>query len=182
MVQKELSIADIFISHVEEDAQIALEIARGLYAAGYTVWYYERDSVPGLSYLVQTGQAIEQSHAVVLIITVHLLGSNQVSREVVRAHEAGKPFISVLIQVTHSQFQTRQPLWRQAISSVSSIAIPSESVAAIIPRIVGGLNALGIEAKSQGESQEPRLAEAKSGVLSRAGETAWNNGFATCSN
>jgi hypothetical protein len=57
-------MADIFISHVEEDAQVALEIAQGLEAVGYTVWYYERDSVPGLSYLVQTGQAIEQSHAI----------------------------------------------------------------------------------------------------------------------
>lgn len=163
-------MADIFISHVEEDAQIALEIVRGLEAAGYTVWYYERDSVPGLSYLVQTGQAIEQSRAVLLIITVHSLGSNQVSSEVVRAHEVGKPFIPVLSQVSHSQFQTRQPLWRQAIGSASSIAIPPEGVAAIIPRIVGGLSALGIEGKGKGEGREPRLAEAKPCVLSRVGE------------
>lgn len=163
-------MADIFVSHVEEDAKVALEIAQGLEAAGYTVWYYERDSVPGLSYLVQTGQAIEQSRAVVLIISAHSLGSNQVSSEVVRAHEAGKPFIPVLSQVTHSQFQARQPLWRQAVGSASSIAIPPEGVAVIIPRIVGGLNALGIEGKSKGESREPSLAGVKSGVLSKARE------------
>lgn len=168
MVQKELPIADIFISHVEEDAQVALEIAQGLEAAGYTVWYYERDSVPGLSYLVQTGQAIEQSRAVVLIISVHSLGSNQVSSEVVRAHEAGKPFIPVLSQVTHSQFQARQPLWRQAVGSASSIAIPPEGVEAIIPRIIGGLSALGIEARSKGKSREAELSGVKSSALFKA--------------
>jgi hypothetical protein len=40
---------DIFISHVEEDSAVALQIAHGLEAVGYTTWYYERDSVPGLS-------------------------------------------------------------------------------------------------------------------------------------
>ncbi|MBC7232200.1 MAG: TIR domain-containing protein [Chloroflexi bacterium] len=161
-------MADIFISHVEEDAQVALEIAQGLEAVGYTVWYYERDSVPGLSYLVQTGQAIEQSHAVVLIISVHSLGSNQVSSEVVRAHEAGKPFIPVLSQVTHSQFQIRQPLWRQAVGSASSITIPPEGIAPIIPRIISGLHALGIEAQGKGESREPEPGGVKLSALPRA--------------
>lgn len=147
-------MADVFISHVEKDSKIALEIAQGLEAAGYTVWYYERDSVPVLSYLVQTGQAIEQSRAVVLIISLHSLGSNQVSSEVVRAHEAGKPF-PLLSQITHNQFQSRQPLWRQAVGSASSIAIPPEGVAVIISRIISGLKALGVGAEGKGASQKP---------------------------
>jgi hypothetical protein len=38
---------EVFISHVEEDRDIAIETAQGLEALGYTTWYYERDSLPG---------------------------------------------------------------------------------------------------------------------------------------
>ncbi len=40
----------------------------------------ERDSYPGLSYLIQTGQAIEDSAAVVVIISPSSLGSLQCSK------------------------------------------------------------------------------------------------------
>lgn len=44
-------MSQIFISHIEEEESIATEIARGLEAAGYSVWFYERDSNPGSDYL-----------------------------------------------------------------------------------------------------------------------------------
>jgi hypothetical protein len=72
-------VRDVFISHVEEDAEIAEQIAHALEAAGYTTWYYERNSVPGPSYLVQTGRAIEQSEAFVLKISTHSLGSHNIT-------------------------------------------------------------------------------------------------------
>lgn len=97
-------MSDIFISHVEEDEGIAQEIARGLESAGYTTWYYERKGVPGLSYLVQTGQAIEKSKASVLVISRDSLGSKQITKEVDRAHECDKPFIPLLRDVTHFEF------------------------------------------------------------------------------
>jgi len=132
----------IFISHVEEDGGIAKGIADGLEAAGYNTWYYERDGLPALSYLIQTSKAIEESSAVVLIISVHSLSSHQVEKEVVHAHESGKPFAPVLVDISHAEFQTRQPEWRQAIGSATSIRIPAEGVASILPRIVAGLEAL----------------------------------------
>ena len=59
-------MSDVFISHAEADSDIALEIALGLEEAGYGTWCYEIDSIPGASYLIQTGQAVEQSKAVLL--------------------------------------------------------------------------------------------------------------------
>jgi len=35
----------VFISHVERDAGIATETANGLEAAGYSTWYFERDTL-----------------------------------------------------------------------------------------------------------------------------------------
>jgi hypothetical protein len=49
----------IFISHSEKDLALVNEMARGLEAAGYSTWYFERDVVPGTSYLVRIAQAIE---------------------------------------------------------------------------------------------------------------------------
>ena len=40
----------IFISHIEKDAAVMRQIADGLEAAGYKTWYFERDSLPGLSW------------------------------------------------------------------------------------------------------------------------------------
>ncbi|MBI4347759.1 MAG: toll/interleukin-1 receptor domain-containing protein [Elusimicrobia bacterium] len=134
----------IFISHVGSDEALAVELARGLESAGYQTWYYERDSMPGASYLLQTGQAVEDSAAVVVLVTPRSIGSNQVTKEVVRAHEGSKPFIPVLQGITHAEFQQRQPEWREAMGAAASIQAPAERIGDIVPRIVGGLAVLKI--------------------------------------
>lgn len=149
-------MSDVFVSHVEEDSADALRIADALEAAGYSTWCYERDSIPGPSYLVQTGDAVEQSRAVVVLISRHSLGSRQVTVEVVRGHETRKPFIPVLVGISHVEFTNRQPEWREAMGAATSIMVPREGVAAIVPRILAGLRALGVE--PSGELAEHRVA------------------------
>lgn len=145
-------VGDIFISHVEENSSLAIKIARGLEANGYSAWYYERDSLPGPSYLLQTAHEIEKSQAVVLIISPHSLGSHQVTKEVIRAHESGKPFIPVLSSISHVEFGNRQPEWREALGSATSISVPKAGVDQIIPRILDGLKSLGIAPSEAGTS------------------------------
>ena len=139
------SLDYVFISHVEKDSDIAFEIAQGLEHAGYRTWYYERDSVPGASYLLQTAQAIEQSKAMILLISPHSLNSNQVTKEVIRAHESGKPFIPILCNISHLEFQNRQPEWREAIGSATSITIPEKGIIVILHRLIEGLKLLGVK-------------------------------------
>jgi len=135
----------IFISHIENDSAVAFEIAKGIEKAGYETWYHERDSLPGPSYLVQTSQAIIKSQAVVVIISQAAMSSTQMTKEVVRAHEAGKPFIPVLYGISHFDFKRRQPEWAEALGAAASVLIPTEGTASVIPRIVAGLRELGIE-------------------------------------
>jgi len=137
-------MTSIFVSHVEEDADVALEIALGLEKEGYSTWSYEINSIPGPSYLTQTGQAVEESGAIVVVISPNSLGSRQVTNEVIRAHESNTEFIPILRGITHAEFQTRQPEWREAIGAASSTSIPPEGVAPILPRIITGLRTLGI--------------------------------------
>ena len=55
-------MAQIFISHAEEDARLVSNIADALDAEGYTTWHYKRDILL-LSHLDQTLEAIRQSEA-----------------------------------------------------------------------------------------------------------------------
>src|SRR5262245_21803228 len=82
-----------FISHVAEDRALAMRLAQGLEAAGYTTWYYERDSLPGASYLDQILHALDRSVAVVVLVSPAALASWQVDKEIVQAHERGRPFL-----------------------------------------------------------------------------------------
>ena len=146
-------MSDVFVSHVEEDADIALKITLGLEEAGYATWCYEVDNIPGPSYLLQTGNAIQRAKAIVLVISPHSLGSNQITREVVRGHETGTFFVPVLHDITHEEFQVRQPEWREALGASSSIHISGEVTEYVIRRIVAGLKALGVEAESSPDAE-----------------------------
>jgi len=148
---------DIFISYVEENSDLATTIAAGLEKEGFSSWYYERDSIPGPSYLLQTAREIEAAKAVVVIISPHSLSSHQVTKEVIRGHESGKPFIPVLSEITHVEFGTRQPEWREAIGSATSISVPSAGVAAIVPRILQGVRGLGIQPTGTEGLEAPQI-------------------------
>jgi hypothetical protein len=162
-------MSHVFIAHVEEDADVALQIALGLEEAGYRTWCYEVDSIPGTSYIVRTGEAVEQSQAVVIVISPNSLGSAQVTKEVVRAHESAKHFIPILRDITHAEFQKRQPEWREAIGSATSIRIPSEGVATIVPLVIDGLRALKIHPASKPDSKRIDLIHKTMGELRSRG-------------
>jgi hypothetical protein len=135
----------VFISHVEENRATAEAIVRGLQSAGYRAWSYELSSVPGPTYLLQVVNAIEQASAVILIISPQALGSHQVAREIEAAHELDRPIIPVLQDITHEKYLQRRPEWRLALGAYTSIEVPREGVDAIMHKIVGGLQAFGVE-------------------------------------
>ena len=145
-------MADIFLSHVEADASVALDLAQALEHRGFLVWYYERDTVPGRSYLLQIGDAIDGCHAVLLLISSHSLGSYQVRQEVIRAYESQKPFLPLLIDVSHADFQTRQPEWRAALGAAASLRIPPEGMRPILPQIIEGFATLGLPSRRPRDS------------------------------
>jgi hypothetical protein len=152
-------MAMVFISHAEEDQALALEIASGLERAGYSTWYYERDSGPGLSYLLQVHRAIEACRFVVLVISPQALTSSQLTAEVVRAHETGKSFVPVRVGISHEEFQRRQPEWNMAVGAAASIAVSPGGAPAILPRIVEGLELLAAQREGRDALSTPGLPE-----------------------
>jgi hypothetical protein len=143
-------MAQVFISYEKSDTAIAEQLSRGLEADGFTTWYYTRDSLPGPSYLDQTGEAVDQCQAVLLILSPSSILSDQITPEIVRAHEMHKRFVPVLLQMTHEEFQTRRKEWRQALGAATSITVPPEGVSAIIRKLCAGLRAMGIAPQSVG--------------------------------
>jgi Flp pilus assembly protein TadD len=147
-------MSDVFISHVEEDSEVALDIARGLEASGYTAWSYERDSYPGLDYLDQVERAIEDSQAVVVLISPEALGSQQVEDEVKWAREQRKPFVPILKGISWSEFQNRRPRWRMALGIAAAVSVPPEGIGPIIPRLVRGLEGLGVKPRTAQKTED----------------------------
>ncbi len=142
-------MSDIFISYVEEDARVAVDVAGGLEQAGYSSWYYTRDSLPVVPYLQQVPQAIDKAKAMVLLISRNSVKSFQVTKEVVKAYEEDKVFVPVLVDFPWEDIEKVQPQWKQALGAATGIKTSPEAASAIVPRLVAGLKAMGIEPQSQ---------------------------------
>jgi len=150
---------DAFICHSEADETIAIKVALALEEAGYSTWYYERDNVPGESYLIQVGRAIEESRALIFIASPNSITSGQVTAEVVRAYESRIPCVPLLLGITHRELGKRQQTLRQALVTATSIAIPEEGIAPILPRVLRGLENLDI--KGQGRVPPELVSETR---------------------
>lgn len=134
----------IFISHAEEDAEIALELARALRAEGYSTWCFEENGgIPGRSYLEEIDEAIDRSFAFLVLISRVSLVSDQVITEVVRAYEARKDFLPVRFGISHAEFQTARGPWRMVIGASQTAEVPP--VADVVPKLLNSLEKLKSE-------------------------------------
>ena len=59
----------VFISHTAADADLARELAEQLAEQGYDVWRPEVDVLPGDNIWLKTGEALEQSNAMVVLMS-----------------------------------------------------------------------------------------------------------------
>ena len=140
----------VFISYVQEDGAVAYEIAAGLEAQVYSSWYYERDCPAGADYFEETHKAISDCEAMVIVISPRSLPSDQITREIVRAVESSKATFPLLLEVSHDDYAHRRPGWHQAMAAANATRIPPERVATVVPSLVAGLGAKGIQASANG--------------------------------
>ncbi len=150
----------VFISHSAEDQETVVALAAGLQAAGFATWYYERDSLPGGSYLLQTARAVQDAAVVILLISKTSIKSEQVTREVVRGAESRKRFIPILCGITHAEFQEQQDEWREALGATVTLPLPAGGAAAIVPKLVSALKAWGVAPGAAAPPHAPVAASA----------------------
>lgn len=138
---------NVFISHASEDSPVALRIADILEEHGYSTWYYERDTLPGISYLVQYGEAIDRADAFLILVSVHSLASNDVSREIEQAHvRAGAPrFLPILVNVSHTELQKRRREWQTMLGTAASVELHGKDVVPVVDRLLQALHTWNIQ-------------------------------------
>jgi len=153
---------DVFISHVDEDADVALGIAIGLEQEGFRTWCYEVDSSAGVNYLDEVQNAIKQCKAIALVISRDSLGSHEVSTEVDFGHQTRKPFIPIRRGIEHVDFLARQPRWELVLGTATSVRIPAAGIEAIVPRVIDGLKKLGVARR--GKPNAERLAALRNAI------------------
>ncbi|HLG96954.1 MAG TPA: AAA-like domain-containing protein [Bryobacteraceae bacterium] len=134
----------VFISYNNADRCLVDQLSEGLEAAGYSTWFYDRDSRVGFNYMEYVGALISDCQAVVLLISPSSVDSAQVTREVIRASEETKFILPVLCGMTYAQFQKMAPAWRQALAGIAALELPLQGITAITPRLVEALHNRGI--------------------------------------
>ena len=155
----------IFLSHIEKDLPVMLEIAQELEAAGYRTRYFERDVLAGTSYLIQITNALENCDAIVLIASPNACISDQVTKEVVGGFERGKRFFPVLINMKPPELKECQPEWRHALGGTAMIVVEPEGLSPAIGRIIDGLKAKGVHPEASTSEKSPICAKTKDSAL-----------------
>ena len=136
-------MSQIFISHVEEDASIAFEIALRLEEVGYSSWLSEFDVPAGGDYPTEVAKAITHCAGFLILISPYSLESGQVYTELLQAFEDNKYLLPVLHDITDEKYKKLKPNWRYCFKGANSIELLPEEVASTLNRIIGGLEATG---------------------------------------
>ena len=71
----------VFISHAHADAPLAAKLSEGLEQTGLEVWDPGRDLLPGDNWAAEVARALEESEAMVVLLTPHSINSPYVRRE-----------------------------------------------------------------------------------------------------
>lgn len=149
-------MSSVFISHVAEDAAIALAIALGLEEQGYSTWCYELDAIPGPSHLAQTLEAIEKSDAVVLLITPNCVRSHEITTELTRAQDQKKSIIPLLHKITHEELMHHRAEWGERLGTATCLEVGRDARASL-PRLVRGLQFFNVQPQQAHAAKEERL-------------------------
>lgn len=72
----------IFISYVDSDEEFAEDLASRLSDAGHEVWYSGNRILPGDNWGLKLGEALDESDAMIVLLSPAALNSNQVRGEI----------------------------------------------------------------------------------------------------
>ncbi len=73
---------NVFLSHTVKDRELARAVAAALAAAGLTVWDPAAEILPGDNWAEKIGRALEESEAMVVLLTPAALASDSIRRDI----------------------------------------------------------------------------------------------------
>ena len=72
----------VFLSHSHTDAPLAARVSEALRRSGLEVWDTDLDVLPGDNWAAAVGRALEESEAMVVLLTADAINSPNVRREI----------------------------------------------------------------------------------------------------
>ena len=72
----------VFISHSHSDSSLAARVSESLRKAGLDVWNHDLDVLPGDNWAAEVARALNESEAMVVLVTPEALRSPYVRREI----------------------------------------------------------------------------------------------------
>lgn len=134
----------VFISHSHSDALLAARVSKALEGNGLEVWDPDRELLPGDNWALEVSRALEESEAMIVLLTPAAMESPYVRREIEYALGA-KNFSHRLIPVV--------------------VGDPDQLPANKVPWIVRRLPWFDLE---DSESEHPQVEPIAEAILSRA--------------
>ena len=107
----------VFLSYAAKDREFARRIASKLSALGLTVWDAAEKVAPGDNWLLEMGKGLQQSDAVVVLLSPASMASESVQREIEYALSTAK-FENRLIPVQVKP--TRELPWMKNIKVIKA--------------------------------------------------------------
>lgn len=146
---------NVYICHAGEDSELAREFADALERQGFSTWYYERDTLPGISYVAQCAEAIQRCESFLLLISTHSLASHDVTTEIRHAYGRNRRFLPILVDLSQAEFQHRQPEWRSTLGTAAIGEVRTGDVAATVSRLARTLALWSIRPDGAAVEQPP---------------------------
>jgi hypothetical protein len=72
----------VFISYDQKDKESAKELSDRLVEAGFAVWDAEREILPGDNWALKVGEALEESDAMIVLLSPESVRSPWIKREI----------------------------------------------------------------------------------------------------
>jgi hypothetical protein len=148
-------MANVFISHAGEDSLIAFQLSEGLAQHGFTSWLFERDTIPGPSYVVQYKVAVSSSDVFLFLISRHVFDSDDIGQELAVAAINHRPIVPVLLDLAFEEFDERRPDWSYIIGQCASVELRHGECASVVERLKQSLDFWGIAPANPLRSESP---------------------------
>ena len=134
-----------YICHAPQDSIIATTLADGLEAQKHSCWVYHRDALPGVSLQQQVRSVMSRCHGVLVLISQSFLQTPGLTEELSYAHQLGRVFFSLLLNISQEEFDSHNTVWRSMLGPGALLPLGGrENVPEMVRKLVMAAEASGI--------------------------------------
>jgi len=138
-----MNMNTIFISHIQEDAELALKIAGYLETKGIKC-SYSASLARGSKKIENTKKAIAETDGFVLLITSKSVESQELNSQFTEAVTNSKPVIVILIDISPKDFGSGHGIGPAILDKTNLVPTNPEDLKPMIDKISDGIQKLGI--------------------------------------